>query len=134
MSIIYGYIESFALNDEDLDKFNHSVLQQLPYNGSYICRDMFAMLPYGNRATSKYSHLIHFAAEYDEMYIMPDDWLTEFECLLAKLCWRKASVIETYSGCRFEWAISKNEFDLEQIKATTEWSRIDYESYHLANE
>lgn len=75
MAIIYGYICASASDDKALDDFNQSVLQRLPMYGSYICRDMFAMLPYGNRALCKYSHIIHFASEYDEMYVMSDDWL-----------------------------------------------------------
>lgn len=132
MAIIFGYIRSSAINDTALDDFNQTVLLQLPPYGSYICRDMFAMLPYGNRALCKYSHLIHFAAEYDEMYVMPDDWLEEFENLLSKLCWSHASVIETYSGNRFEWLANK--FDLELIIATTDWRRIAYDSYHELKE
>ncbi|MBK5144468.1 hypothetical protein I2494_12185 [Budviciaceae bacterium BWR-B9] len=135
MSIIYGYIKSSALDDERLDLFNKAVLQELPYCGAYICRDMFSVLPYGNRATSKYSHLIHFAAEYNNIYVMPDEWLEEFECLLAKLCWNRACVIETYSGNRFEWsAIYKDKIIPEKIEATQEWNRAAYDSYHYLNE
>lgn len=43
---------------------------------------MFSTLPYNNKALCKDSHIIHFAAEYNEMYVMPDDWLEEFENLL----------------------------------------------------
>ena len=117
MAIIYGYICSSACDDEALDNFNRSVLQHLPLYGAYICRDMFATLPYNNKALSKYSHIIHFAAEYNEMYVMPDDWLEEFENLLSQLCWSHVNVIETYSGNRFVW--QANKFDLEQIVATT---------------
>ncbi|OCG01493.1 hypothetical protein [Gilliamella sp. wkB112] len=132
MAIIYGYICSSASDDKALDNFNQAILQQLPPYGAYICRDMFAMLPYGNRALCKYSHIIHFAAEYDEMYVMPDDWLEEFENLLSQLCWSHVNVIETYSGNRFEWRTDK--FDLEKISATTKWNRITFESYHELKE
>ncbi|MBI0156864.1 hypothetical protein [Gilliamella sp. M0364] len=132
MAIIYGYISSSASDDKALDNFNQAILQQLPPYGTYICRDMFAMLPYGNRALCKYSHIIHFAAEYDEMYVMLDNWLEEFENLLSQLCWSHVNVIETYSGCRFEWQADK--FDLKSIKATTKWIRQNYASYHLINE
>lgn len=132
MAIIYGYICASASDDKALDDFNQSVLQRLPTYGSYICRDMFAMLPYGNRALCRYSHLIHFSAEYDEIYVMPDDWLEEFENLLSQLCWSHVNVIETYSGNRFEWRADK--FNLQKIIATTEWHRVTFESYHKLKE
>lgn len=37
-----------------------------------------------NRALCKYSPIIYFAAEYNNMYVMPNDWLEEFENLLSK--------------------------------------------------
>lgn len=128
MTIIYGYISSSAADDKALSDFNKAVLQRLPQYGSYICRDMFAMLPFDNRALCKYSHIIHFAAEYDEMYVMPDDWLEEFESLLSQLYWNHVNVIETYSGNRFVWRA--DECVLEKISATTKWNRIVFESYH----
>lgn len=128
MTIIYGYISSSAADDKALSNFNKAVLQRLPQYGSYICRDMFAMLPFDNRALCKYSHIIHFAAEYDEMYVMPDDWLEEFESLLSQLYWNHVNVIETYSGNRFVWRA--DECVLEKISATTKRNRIVFESYH----
>ena len=128
MAIIYGYISSSAADDKALSNFNKAVLQRLPQYGSYICRDMFAMLPFDNRALCKYSHIIHFAAEYDEMYVMPDDWLEEFESLLSQLYWNHVNVIETYSGNRFVWRA--DECVLEKISATTKRNRIVFESYH----
>ena len=132
MAIIYGYISSSAADDKALSDFNKAVLQRLPQYGSYICRDMFAMLPFDNRALCKYSHIIHFAAEYDEMYVMPDDWLEEFESLLSQLYWNHVNVIETYSGNRFVWRA--DESGLEKISAITKWNRIAFESYHYLKE
>ena len=132
MAIIYGYISSSAADDKALSDFNKAVLQRLPQYGSYICRDMFAMLPFDNRALCKYSHIIHFAAEYDEMYVMPDDWLQEFESLLSQLYWNHVDVIETYSGNRFVWRA--DECGLEKISAITKWNRITFESYHYLKE
>lgn len=60
----------------------------------------------------KYSHIIHFAAEYDDMYVIPDDWLEQFENLLSQLYWNHVNVIETYSGNRFVWRA--DEFVLEK--------------------
>ncbi|OTQ73787.1 MULTISPECIES: hypothetical protein [unclassified Gilliamella] len=132
MAIIYGYISSSAADDKALSDFNKAVLQRLPQYGSYICRDMFAMLPFDNRALCKYSYIIHFAAEYDEMYVMPDDWLEEFESLLSQLYWNHVNVIETYSGNRFVWRA--DECGLEKISAITKWNRIVFESYHYLRE
>lgn len=132
MAIIYGYICSSASDDKALDDFNKAALKLLPPYGAYICQDMFSILPYNNRALCKYSHIIHFAAEYDEMYVMPDDWLEEFENLLSQLCWSHVNVIETYSGNRFEWRTDK--FDLEKISTTTKWDRTAFESYHELKE
>lgn len=134
MSIIYGYISSSASDDQALDRFNRDVLQRLPHHGAYICRDMFAVLPYNNRALSKYSHIIHFAAEYNNIYVMPDDWLAEFEDLLNQLCWTHACAIETWSGNRFEWRILEHVFNLNSIEATTQWCRTAYDSYHELKE
>lgn len=93
---------------------------------------MFSTLPYNNRALSKYSYIIHFADEYNEMYVMPNEWLKEFENLLSQLCWSHVNVIETYLGNRFVWLADK--FDLEQIVATKKWHRITYDFYQELKE
>lgn len=134
MSVIYGYIESSASNDQELHIFNTEVLKQLPYNGAYICRDMFAVLPYNNRSTSKYSHLIHFAAEYNNEYVMPPEWVIQFEALLSKLSWHYACAIITYSGHRFEWQALYNTENMHQVKARPVQHRCAYDSYHNLDE
>lgn len=130
MAIVHGYISSLIANgiDAELDGFNHAVLETLPICGAYICRDMFSILPFANRAICKNGHIIHFASNVDEMYVMLPEWMAEFEELLSRLCWTSATVIETWCGHRFEWlAEHPGGIALQGVKR---WSRRVFTSYH----
>lgn len=133
MTVIFGFIDCFNSDDEKVFNFNKKVLDQLPAFGACICKDMFAILPIHNKALCyPTSTIIHFALEAKNEYFFTSSRKNEFESLLSKLCWTSATVIETYSGNRYEWYADASYHN--KLQPIDKWSFTVFESHHNLKE
>lgn len=115
--VVHGYIEcpGYARTAEAkrIYRANRRIILGLPASDPdwpFITRDMFSSLPlrpsWSRRIPQYQSHVIHFAGDYKNMYVLEADWVRKFEGLLSRLCWYSAVVMLEFTALRYEWEVA----------------------------
>jgi hypothetical protein len=136
-AIVHGYIQcpgyAYTAETKRVYRVNRRIILSLPVSDTdwpFITRDMFSVLPlrpsWGRRIPQYENHVIHFAGDYKDMYVLEAEWVKKFEGLLSRLCWYRAVVIVEFSALRYEWEVSL-EHSVERYRGDppqppTEWS------------
>jgi hypothetical protein len=141
--VLHGYIQcpgyAHMAENKRVYRANRRVILGLPLSDPiwpFITRDMFSVLPLRpsmERQIAQYeNHLIHFAGDYKNMYILEADWVCKFESLLSRLCWYRAVVMLEFGGLRYEWEVPFKHIGERYLgnppQPPTEWS---FECYRV---